>query len=226
MLSTARIVAALVGALLVVAGPLGGSAGAKPALDREDHVQAFNRDVYFIDSVTLRNPTADTAPDEPLFNDAGVLLPLTWGEWSAATATSSARTLGTRTEVSLSFTGLVPGGVYSVFWGTLLPDSEHPSCPGVERTLPVVSVDGKKQVPDPSSFVAGPDGRAQFAGRADGVMLDAWQAWFSIVYHLNGETYHPFPNAGEYVTHDDGGQCRSTYGHDAMRHLIVLQKAG
>lgn len=224
--SSVRIISALFGVLALVAGPLSGAAGAKTVFDREDHVQVFNRDVYFIDSVTLRNPTADTAPEEQLYNDAGVALPVTWGEWSAASATATARTVGKRTDVGLSFAGLIPGGVYSVFWGTLIPDSEHPQCPGVERTLPLVSVDGKKQAPDPSSFVAGPDGRATFAGRADAVLLGAYQSWYSIVYHLSGQTYHPFPNAGEYFTHDDGGPCRSTYGHDAMRQLIVFQKAG
>lgn len=224
-LLTARIISALLGALLVMAGPLTGGAEAKVTLDREDYVQAFNRDVYFLDYSTLRNPTADTDPGERLFNDAGVALPVTWGEWSAASATAAARAVGKRTEVNLAFSGLIPGGVYSVFWGTLIPDSEHPDCPGVERTLPLVSTAGKKQRPDPSSFIAGPDGRATFEGRADASLLDAYQSWYSIVYHLNGETYHPFPNAGEYFTHDDGGPCRSTFGHDAMRQLIVFQKA-
>ena len=221
----ARTITALGGAVLLITGPLTGGADAKPALDREDYVQVFNRDVYFIDHSTLRNPTADTDADEQLFNDAGVALSVTWGEWSAASATAAARTVGKRTDVSLAFSGLIPGGVYSVFWGTLHPDSEHPDCPGVERTLPLVSDAGKKQFPDPSSFIAGPDGRATFAGRADAVLLDPYQSWYSIVYHLNGQTYHPFPNAGEHFTHDDEGPCRSTYGHDAMRQLIVLQKA-
>jgi hypothetical protein len=220
-----RTISALVGALLLMTGPLAGGADARPALDREDYIQVYDRDVYFIEYSTLRNPTADIAPDEQLFNDAGVALPATWGAWSSATATAAARTVGKRTDVSLAFFGLIPGGVYSVFWGTLNPDSEHPDCHGVERTLPLLSDDGKKQLPDPSSFIAGSDGRATFTGQADAVLLNAYQSWYSIVYHLNGQTYHPFPNAGEYFTHDDGGLCRSTYGHDAMRQLIVVQKA-
>ncbi len=218
------MIPALVAAVLLVAGPLSAAAGAKPAVDREDYVQAFDRDVYFINYSTLRNPTAATDPGEPLFNDAGVALPVTWGEWSEASATAAARTVGKRTRVHLTFSGLIPGGVYSVFWGTLTPDSEHPDCPGVERTLPLDSDAGKKQRPDRSSFIAGADGRATFAGQADAVLLDPYQSWYSIVYHQNGQTYHPFPNAGEYLTHDDGGPCRSTYGHDAMRQLLVVQK--
>lgn len=224
-LLTVRTVAALVGGALLVAGPLTSGVQAKVVLDREDYVEVFDRDVYFVDHSTLRNPRADTDPGERLFNDAGVALPVTWGEWSAASATAAARTVGKRTNVSLSFSGLIPGGVYSVFWGTLNPDSEHPDCPGVERTLPLISAAGKKQVPDPSSFIAGPDGQATFAGQADAALLDPDQSWYSIVYHSNGETYHPFPNAGQYLSHDDGGPCRSSYGHDAMRQLIVLQKS-
>lgn len=223
--ATVRTISALVGAALLMTGPLTVGADARIPLDREDFVEVFERDVYYIEVSTLRTPTADTDPDEPLFNDAGAALPVSWGEWSAASATAAARTVGKRTDVSLAFSGLIPGGVYSVFWGSLNPDSEHPDCPGVERTLPLLSAAGKKQLPDPSSFIAGSDGRATFSGQADAVLLGAYQAWYSIVYHLNGQSYHPFPNAGEYLSHDDGGPCRSSFGHDAMRQLIVFQKA-
>lgn len=221
---TSRVAIALLGAVLL-AVPLAGTATARPPADREDDVVVFNRDVFFVNGAALRNPDVDTPPEEDLYNVAGVWLETTWGEWSAASATASARAAGKHTDVDLTFSGLVPGGVYSVFWGTLEPDSEHPSCPGVERTLPLVSDAGKKQRPDQSSFVAGPDGRARFSGRAGANLLDGvWLSWYSIVYHFDGRTYHPFPNRGEWLTHDGPYGCRASYGEDAMRQLIVFQK--
>jgi hypothetical protein len=180
--------------------------------------------VFVIVGSTLRHPDTSTAATAPLFNVAGVSLDLTWGSWSAATATSAVRATGgppARTDVEQHFAHLVPGGVYSVFWGTLGPDSENPSCPGVERTLPLRSSDPEQQ-PDASSFVAGADGTATFRGHADGDLLAASQAYFTLVYHFDGLTWGSLPNHGEHAT--QGPDCRSSFGEDAMRQLLILQK--
>ncbi len=206
-------------ALFAVAPP---ASAAKP--DQADAVEAYERDVFVIVGSTLRNPDATTDPSAPLFNVAGVSLGVTWGAWSAASATSTVRTLGksnARTDVRLKFTGLVPGGIYSVFWGTLLPDSENPLCPGVERTLPLPSVDSR-QFPDDSSFVADATGSAAFRGGLAADLLAASQAYFSIVYHHDGRTWGSLPNHGEFLT--QGENCRSSFGEDAMRQLLILQK--
>ena len=206
-------------ALLAVAPP----ASAAPP-DQTDAVEVHESDVFVIVGSTLRNPDETTDPSAPLFNNAGVSLNLTWGEWSAASATSAVRTSGKSnpcTDVRLRFSGLVPGGTYSVFWGTLNPDSENPLCPGVERTLALPSVD-RDQSPDASSFVAGSDGAAAFRGRLDGNLLSANQVFFSIVYHFDGQTWGALPNHGEFNT--QGENCRSSFGDDAMRHLLILQK--
>jgi hypothetical protein len=199
---------------------------AAAAPDREDAVQVFNRDVYIVESGALQNPNAGTPPDAPLYNVNGAPLGLTWGQWSAATGSSSARTVietsGLATDVRLRLSGLVPGGIYSVFYGTFQPDSENPLCPDVERTLALTAFHPERQVPDPSSFVAGANGRAHYHGRVDGALLEATQVFFSIVYHADGHTYHPLPNRGEFFT--QGDDCRSSYGDDAMRHVVVLQK--
>lgn len=213
--------AVLVAGLALVAGPLGGPAIAAPP-DAADAVQAFNRDVFEIVGGTLQNPTADSSPDAPLFTEAGINLDTTWGEWSAATAMSTVRTNGPRTDVRLQFAGLVPGGLYSVFWGTLQPDSEQPLCPGVERTLPLDALHPAGDAPAPNAFVPGADGAAEFRGRVDQRLMEAGQVFFSIVYQFYGETSYPFPNRGELLT--QGQNCRSSFGQDAMRHLIVLQK--
>ena len=56
-----------------------------------------------------------------------------------------------------------------------------------------------------------------------GDLFDATQVFFSIVYHLYADqSAYPFPNLGEYLT--QGPNCRSTFGNDSMRQLLVLQK--
>lgn len=203
----------------------GGPLSAAPA-DHADAVQIYERDVFEIVGVTLRPPTDATDHSAPLFNTAGVSLETTWGEWSAATASSVAVVTGgpkrPRTDLRLALAGLVPGGLYSVFWGTLGPDSEHPLCPGVERTQPLDAVGSTANAPAPNAFMADAAGAAGFQGRIDGVLLDASQVFFTVVYHFSGSTAYPFPNRGEYLT--QGDMCRSSFGDDAMRHLLILQQ--
>lgn len=212
--------------MLAIASLLAGAwtspARAQPP-DQADFVEPYERDVYVIVGSTLRTPDETTDPEEPLFSDSGVSLRLTWGQWTAASAESTARSTGDRTDVRLELAGLVPGGVYSVFWGTLGPDSENPLCPGVERTLPLTGLHFERQIPDASSFIAGLDGSASYRGRVDGNLLDASQVYFSVIYHFDGMTYDPLPNRGEWQTYDNQ-PCRSSFGQDAMRQLLVLQK--
>lgn len=193
--------------------------------DRQDAVEVFTRDVFVIVGSTLRNPDATTADTAPLFNVAGVSLGITWGQWKRASAQSTAQVVGgpnnSTTIVRIQLTGLIPGGVYSIFYGTLMPDSENPLCPGVERTLPLLSRD-KRQAPDASSFVADARGQAAFDGEVTGRLLDALQVFFSLVYHSDGRTYGSLPNRGEFQT--QGATCRSSFGEDAMRQILILQK--
>jgi hypothetical protein len=226
VLATAAL-ALLASSLVLVFGYAGSAQSAtSPAkADREDAVQHFPRDVYVIVGSSLRNPTDETSPDEPLFNVAGVPLDLTWRQWTEASATSKARVVKksgrTYTYVEVKMSGLVPDGVYSIFYGTLEPDSEHPLCQNVERTLPLVSR-VRDQSPDRSSFVADANGEAVFSGKIKGRVLKARQVFHTLTYHFDGQTYHPFPNRGEYLTQNPN--CRSSFGEDAMRQLLVFQK--
>ncbi len=224
--SSARRVAVLIAAALLVTGPLGDSAGASPP-DQSDGSAVSERDVFDAEFGSLRNPTPTTDPNAPLYNVVGFPLPVTWGEWSAASATSRASTIGgpngRRTDFRLSLHGLVPEGVYSIFYFSIEPDSEQPLCPGVERMLPVDAAKPDAQAPDPNSFHADGAGRAEFHGRVDGDLLAAVQVHLVVVYHADGQTYYPLPNRGEYIT--QGPDCRSSFGHDAMRHLFILQKS-
>jgi hypothetical protein len=199
------------------------SAPSARASDSADFVEVYERDVFVIVGSTLRHPDASTPHTKPLFNVAGVNLGITWGKWkSAAPVTTSVMAQGpTNTTARFTFKRLKPGGVYSLFYGTISPDSENPKCPAVERTLPVTSFDSA-QVPDFASFIAKADGTAAFRGRIPGHPLNkAQQVYVQLVWHSNGETYGDLPNKGEFTTTPT---CRSSFGEDAMRQLTILQK--
>jgi hypothetical protein len=46
-----------------------------------------------------------------------------------------------------------------------------------------------QQAPDSASFVADPNGEADFQGRVDGCLLDAVKLVFVLIYHFDGLTY-------------------------------------
>jgi hypothetical protein len=230
-----RLAVLVVSAAAAVITPSGlRAAGAATIVDQADGVEVFERDVREIVVSTLRTPDADTDPDEPLFNVAGVALesapgdPVTWGEWSSASASSDVvvvQTPGGRiTRVRLVLSGLVPGGLYSAFWGTLGPDSEQPLCPHVERTLPLDVPGGGGGRPAPNAFVADARGNAAYVGEVNRDLFTARQVFFQIVWQFSGGTSYPFPNRGELLTQVPAPECRSSFGEDAMRHLLILQK--
>ena len=218
-----RVVLAVLSTAALLALPLASPAVALP--DHADAIDVYARDVYVVVGSTLRNPTAATDPSAPLFTDAGIALERTWGQWSGAAASSRVSVIGgpnqPRTDVRLTLGGLVPGGLYSAFWGTLGPDSEQPLCPNVERTLPL-DVFPTASGPTLNSFHADAAGSADFRGRVDGDLLSATQVFFTVVYHFFGEAPYPFPNLGEFLT--QGDTCRSSFGSDSMRHLVILQQ--
>ena len=225
MLLRARVVLTMLVLVTAVAAPAQGAAPTYKT-GTSDYSEVSERDVFVIVGSTLRHPDDDTDPSEPLFNEAGSNLNITWGQWK--TGRGTARLLvGRQSGVSIStvdlvLRGLVPGGVYSVFYGTLNPDSENRACPGVERTLPLKSINFR-QKPDHSSFVAGSTGTARYTGIAGGDLLAPLQTFFTIIYHSDGTPHHPFPNVGEAQSVANGTQpCRSSFGHDAMRQVLVL----
>lgn len=209
-------------ASLVALGSVVGVVGAA-AVDREDAVVVFPADVYVQgEDGQLRNPDDLTPADTPLFNVAGTGLDVSWGEWGGAGAVSLAKTKA-RTDIDLTFTGLIPGGVYSVFYRTFEPDSRNAYCPTGERGIALKARHPEKQLPDHSSFVADPQGLGEFRGRVEGALLDATRVDFLLIYHFDGQTYGELANYGEFVTQDEE-VCRPSYGADAMRQLVVIQK--
>lgn len=57
----------------------------------------------------------------------------------------------------------------------------------------------------------------------DGALLDATKVDLVLIYHFDGQTYGELANYGEFVTQGEEF-CRSSYGADAMRQLVVIQK--
>jgi hypothetical protein len=70
--------------------------------------------------------------------------------------------------------------------------------------------------------VAKKNGNATFNGRVPADPLTATQVVIEIVYHFDGQTHGALPNHGEFKT--QGPSCRSSFGENAMRQLLILQK--
>jgi len=213
--------------LLIVIPCAGNRVGATAAqVDREVSVLPFPNDVFVLDGGFLRHPDGSTSSDALLRNADAIPLGVTWGQFKSASATATAHCIGgregPRTSVRIRLTGLIPGGIYSVFYATFEPDSDNPLCAGVERTLPLTAFHPDRQLPDPSSFVADANGDAEYRAQVEGCLLDATTLVYSVIYHFDGQTYHPLPNRGEFVT--QGSDCRSSFGADAMRQLLINQK--
>ncbi|MFZ0380159.1 MAG: hypothetical protein WAL38_20190, partial [Solirubrobacteraceae bacterium] len=95
----------------------------------------------------------------------------------------------------------------------------------VEPSLALTSAFPKLQRPDSSSFVASGSGKGLFVGRVDGNLQAAAQLQESVIYHFNGNTYGPLANAAEAESVSNGiSPCRSSYGVDAMRQFLIIQK--
>jgi hypothetical protein len=230
--------ARMIAAVAVCLGPLALYA---PAADASTTITAPTKDTGIItfpgDVYTLNDQGAlipadptSTAASAALYSLAGNPLNLTWGQWSSATATSYGWTITrggtTSTDFVIGMSGLVPNGVYSLFYRTLNPDSDNSICPDVEPAIALTSAFGGLQKPDPDSFVASSSGRALFIASVAQNLLAAQNLTISVIYHFNGQTYGPVANAAEAAgpVASNNGLCRSSYGVDAMRQLLIIQK--
>jgi hypothetical protein len=211
-------------ALAPVAGASSKTAKRIPAVG----LVPFPGDVFTVSSngTLIAVDPNSTPPSAPLFNLAGSSLNETWGQFDSVTATSGAKALtrmGTiSTDFRITLTGLIPNGVYSLFYRTFTPDSANPVCGTVGAHDPLVALTAahpKKQAPDSSSFAASTTGSAAFHARVAGNLLAAAQLQVWIIYHFDGHVYGPVPNMGESTS-----TCRSSFGIDAMRQLIIIQK--
>ena len=187
----------------------------------------FAGDVYTFSSNGTLIPVlpASTPATAPLFNLSGNPLNVTWGQFSSATATSLVKQEGDHTDFDITLSGLIPNGVYSLFYRTFGPDSNNACCPDVEPSV-ALTARHPNQLPDADSFVADSSGNAEFDGRVFDRLLDATQLSMSVIYHFDGNTYGPVANSAESQgpVASLGGLCRSSYGIDAMRQFLIIQK--
>jgi hypothetical protein len=192
----------------------------------------FAGDVFTIGSNGSLIPVdpSMTPTSAPLFNLAGSPLNLTWGQWDSATANSDAWTVSyhgtTYTDFVIVMRGLVPGGVYSLFYRTFGPDSNNAYCPDIEPQVALTAAFPRFQKPDPDSFIASSSGKAVFVASVAQNLLAAQQLQVDVIYHFDGQTYGPVANAGEAAgpSATFNGLCRSSYGIDAMRQMLIIQK--
>jgi hypothetical protein len=228
---TIAVVVVCLGALALFA-PAAGASTTITTPVKDTGVINFPGDVYTLNyegALIPADPTS-TAASAPLYNLAGNALNLTWGQWSSATATSYGWTITrdgtTSTDFVIGMSGLVPNGVYSLFYRTFSPDSNNAICPNVEPSIALTSAFPELQRPDPDSFVASSSGRALFIASVAQNLLAAQNLTISVIYHFNAQTYGPVANAAEAAgpVASNNGLCRSSYGVDAMRQLLIIQK--
>ncbi len=231
-----RLLAALIATCLACLGlaaqaPVAGASSWFPSLTPDVAVVPFAHDVFwFTNNALAEVDPASTPTSAPLFSVEGNPLDVTWGQFSSAAAKSYAwtDTFGgvTHTDFAIGMSGLIPNGVYSLFYRSFGPDSNNAFCPDVEPTVALTSAFPQFQKPDADSFVASSSGKALFIGRVPGNLLAAAQLQVSVIYHFDGKTYGPVANAAEAngPVASNGGRCQSSYGVDAIRQLVIVQK--
>ena len=203
-----RVIAAVIAAgavcmAMAVRAPAAGASTSVTPPVKDVGIIPFPGDVYTASSNgTLIPVLPDSTPaSAPLYNLAGNALNLTWGQWSSATATSYASTVTfkgtTYTAFVIAMSGLVPKGVYSLFYRTFSPDSNNAFCPNVEPSIALPAAIPQLQKPDPDSFIATSSGKALFVASVAQNLLAAQQLSISVIYHFNGQTYGPVANAAE-----------------------------
>lgn len=228
----ALIATSLAGVVLVVLAPVAGASTSTATATSVVGIIPFPGDVYVLNSEGALIPVdpSSTPASAPLFNLAGDAMNVTWGQFSSATATSDAESVANNgsdyyTDFQIALSGLIPGGVYSLFYRTFNPDSNNSACPNVEPTVALTSRLPQTQQPDPDSFIASSSGGAVFDARVAGDLLAAQQLLVSVIYHFDGHTYGPVPNQAESEGPQANGECRSSYGIDAMRQFLIVQTA-
>jgi hypothetical protein len=232
-----RVIAAVIAAgavclALALQAPAAGASTTVTPPTKDLGIIPFTGDVYTIDSEGNLIPVSITLTpaSAPLYNVAGDPMNLTFGQWSSATATSYVWTVTyngtTDTDFAIGMSGLVPNGVYSLFYRTFSPDSDNAYCPIVEPQVALTALFPKIQKPDPDSFVASGSGKALFVASVKQDLLAAQQLQVDVIYHFNGQTYGPVANAAEAAgpVASNNGLCRSSYGIDAMRQMLIIQK--
>jgi hypothetical protein len=175
--------------------------GLRTHSERRDHPAPVDVHTISANGTLIPILPLSTPLSAPLYNLAGNALNLTSGQFSSATARSYAWTVThngtTYTQFSITMSGLVPSGVYSLFYRTFGPDSNNALCPNVDPTVALTAAFPQFQKPDPDSFTASSSGKGLFFASVPQDLLAAQQLQVSVIYHFNGQTYGPVANQAE-----------------------------
>jgi hypothetical protein len=223
----AAIVAPTIAALglsaILSAVPAGALSLSPSARTPDKGVEAFAGDVYRTapNGVLIAVDPRTTPDSAALYNAAGNPLGVTWGTWRSAAATSLAKRVmtasGPASDFKITLGGLIHGATYSLFYETFNPDSKNPVCPAVEPSIELTARHPGSQHPAPGSFIADGAGGASFHARVPGNLLAAQQLNIVAIYDFSGQTYGAVPNQGERQ------RCRSSFGIDSLRQIIIVQ---
>jgi hypothetical protein len=223
---TATLIATcLAGFALVVQAPVAGASNHAAKRTPAVGIVPFAGDVFTTDSNNnlIQVDPRFTPASAPLYNLDGNPLGLSWGQWSSATASSLVNTVTKHgidyTDFRIMLNGLIPSGVYSLFYRTFSPDSANPICPVVDPLIALPARFPQRQTPDPYSFVADSSGGGAFRARVAGRLMDAAAVQVVVIYHFDGNVYGPVPNQGESTP-----RCFPSFGVDAMRQFLIIQK--
>ena len=137
----------------------------------------------------------DPVPHDPMNPEAagpypkGPELPLTLGEWFGATGAGTYSCVDGTAEIDVSFTGLVPDGVYTMWhWFNADPPTE-PFKAGFD--IPVGSRDGSGSV-----FIADAEGNVRFERTMKPCLQltgEHLMAGLAAAWHSDGQTYGVHP---------------------------------
>ena len=213
--------------VLLTAVGIGMTAPAHAAADHEDEVLPARVDVFVLVGLMLENPigfcreepcgAGETSPAEPLFNMSRFPLGLTWGAFQSVSATSRVKCVADgSTVIRLRLRGLIPDGMYSIFYRTFAPDSLNPFCRNEERSVLVPDARPPQTCPPAapdSQVIADAEGKASFRGRVPcQCLLDAGTVLIDVIYHFDGQTYGALPNRLEFESRippcSDDDNCR------------------
>jgi hypothetical protein len=160
--------------------------------------------------------TPATPPETLLFNVAAptgaascppVLAPdghqITLGEFRQADGTVKVKCINTGTHSIVHFSGLIPGGTYTV-WQFIFANGGPPTpftavgavgdngITGAIQNFFTASADGEGQL-----SVTTPPGPLSAAGTLNGCWLDNPEVRLELVYHIDGLTHGPVPGMGQ-----------------------------
>jgi hypothetical protein len=167
---------------------VGGSSEVFRLLDAEKD-SYLNAPLYATATTTAHNPfegLTNPAANGPF--QKGSALNVTLGEWLAATGTGSYQCVDGQGEVTLEFTGLMPNGIYTL-WYVFSPTP--PTTPFMSLDLPFGARDGSQSLVSVNA-----DGTASYQASVTPCLQPSGEqaaTLIALAYHSDGKTHGSLP---------------------------------